>query len=533
MQKQVLFGKDSREKIMSGVKQITDAVRVTMGANGKCVLIGNAVWGNDGMVNLPTIVSKDGWTVTKHFDLADPIENRGAMMIKEAATKTVEQVGDATTCTCVLADAMIQEGMALINNGANSQEIKKGMDKATEIVISELKKVSTPVRGDLERVRQIATVSANNDHTIGDLIADAISKIGYDGVIDIEPSKGMETEIKVFDGLKFDRGWISALFVNNPAKEICEFESPFILLYDKKVTHHTQIEKALNLVMQKGRPVLIICDDVEDEGLAFLAMNNYQQRIKVCAVKSPEFGDGRRDWMEDIALLTGGTYMSDIRGVGIKSITLDDLGEAKKVIVSKTETIIVDGKGTKEKIEELVNNLKMNLTQAKTEEDRLPIEKRIARLTGGIAVIQVGAATETELKEKMDRVDDSVRATKAAIAEGFVAGGGTAFAKIAPKIFITKTSPTSFELGQQIICAALSKPLKQIVENAGIESEEIWLKVVSAKPNEGYNALTGKIEDMLDSGIIDSTKALRCALQNAVSVAGMVLTSECSIITTS
>lgn len=533
MQKSVLFGKESREKIAAGAKKITDAVRVTMGSNGKCVLIGNAAYGNDGMVHFPTIVSKDGWTVTRHFELADPVENRGAMMIKEAATKTVEQVGDATTCTCVLAEAMISNGVEYINAGANSQEIKKGMEKATEIVVAELKKMSTPVRGDIERVRQIATVSANNDKVIGDLIAAAIDKIGYDGVIDIEQSNGVETEIKVTDGFKIDRGWVSPLFVNVPAKESCEFENPYILLYDKKINHHTQVAKIMENIQQKQRAVLVICEDLVDEGLAFLGMNAYRQLLKVCVIKSPDFGDARRDWMEDIALLTGGSYISDVRGASITQANIMQLGSAKKVIVTKTETIIVDGEGDKDKIAKFQESLKATLDNAKTEEEKFEIEKRIARLSGSIAVIKVGAATETELKEKLDRVDDSVRATKAAIAEGFIAGGGTALAKIAPRIFLTTVEPTDFQKGQQIICNALSRPLTQIVENAGIESNPILLKVISAKENEGYNALTGEITDMVAAGIIDSTKAIRCALQNAVSVAGMVLTSECSIVTVS
>lgn len=533
MQKQVLFGQESREKMMAGVKKITDAVRVTMGANGKCVLIGNAIYGNDGMVHLPTIVSKDGWTVTRHFELSDPIENRGAMMIKEAATKTVEQVGDATTCTCVLADAMISEGVKMINEGANSQEIKKGMDKACELVIAELKKMSTPVRGNIERVRQIATVSANNDKIIGDLIAGAIDKIGYDGVIDIQQSNGVETEIKVTDGFKIDRGWVSPLFVNVPAKESCEFENPYILLYDKKINHHSQVEKIMSLIQQRQRPVLVICEDLVDEGLAFLGMNAYRQLLKVCVIKSPDFGDSRRDWMEDIALLTGGTYISDVRGASIKEANLSHLGSAKKVVVSKTETVIIDGEGNKETLQKFQDQLKKTLDNATTEEEKFNIEKRIARLSGSIAVIKVGAATETELKEKLDRVDDSVRATKAAIAEGFIAGGGTALAKIAPKVFIAKTELTDFQKGQQVICDALSRPLTQIVENAGLDGNQILVKVISAKENEGYNALTGEITDMVEAGIIDSTKAIRCALQNAVSVAGMVLTSECSIVTVS
>lgn len=533
MQKQVDFGKKSRSKIQAGVKKITDAVRVTMGANGKCVLIGEAIYGNDGLVHLPTLVTKDGWTVTKHFSLPDPVEHRGAMLIKEAATKTVEMVGDATTCTCVLAEAMVSEGIKLIDQGANSQELKKGMDAAAEYVISELKKISTPVRGEIERVRQIATVSANNDKVIGDLIAEAISKIGYDGVIDIQQSNGIETEIKVTDGFKFDRGWVSPLFVNNPAKEICEFEEPYILIYDKRINHHEQIQQIMSLVQQRNKPVLIICEDLVDEGLAFLGMNAYRQLLKVCTVKSPEFGRMREDWMEDIALLTGATFISDLRGVSVKNIGINHLGTSKKAIVSKSETVIVDGGGDKDNIFAFIEKLKTNLDNEITEEERFYIEKRIARLNGSIAVIKVGAATETELKEKLDRVDDSVRATKAAIAEGFVAGGGTAFVKLANFHVIDGSEITDKQKGQRLMYLSCLKPFLQICENAGVDGSEIIKSILNSNPDTGYNVLTERVEDMVDAGIIDSTKALRVALQNAVSVAGMILTSECSIITTS
>lgn len=534
MVKKVLFGKEARDKMLSGVTKIVDAVKVTMGANGKCVLIGNAIYGNDGLVQLPTLVTKDGYTVTRHFQLEDPQENRGAMMIKEAAMKTVEQVGDATTCTCVLAEALISNGMKLIDNGANSQQLRKGMDKALEYVIGELKKISTPVKGNIDRIRQIATVSANNDISIGNLIAEAFSKIGDEGIIDIEPSSGIETEIKISDGFKFERGWISPLFVNNPAKESCEFENPFILLYEKKITHHTQVEKAVTLAMQANKQLVIICEDADEEGLAFLAMNNHQKRIRVCVVKSPEFGTLRLENMEDIALLTGGTYISDSKGTGIKEIDDSYFGTAKKVIVSKKETTIIGGEKKGEEFDEFIADLKMNLTQCKAEDERYPIEKRIARLTGGVAVIKVGAATETELNEKLDRVDDAVRATRASISEGFVAGGGMAFLKM-PKHIKVDNEISDFEKGERLVMLSLSAPFNQICENSGVNPDDILLKmkeVKSAKKTIGYNALTDEIVDMVDAGVIDSTKALRYALTNAISVAGMVLTSECVIVTT-
>lgn len=529
MTKQVLFGKESRAKILEGVQKITKAVRVTMGANGKCVLIGNAVYGNDGMVQLPTIVSKDGWTVTQHFQLEDPIENRGAMLIREAATKTVEQAGDSTTATCVIAEALITGGMKLIDEqGANSQQLKKGMDKALEYVVDELKKMSTPVKGDIEKIRQIATVSANNDSAIGDLIAEAYSKIGDDGTIDIEQSKGVETSIKISDGFKFDKGWVSPLFINNKAKETCEFENPLILLYENRITHYTQIQKAVEVSSAEGRPLLIICEDADEQGLAFLAVNNIESRIRVCVVKSPDFGDKRRESMEDIAISTGGTYISATKGLDIKEVELQDFGQAKKVIVSKTETVIVGGYSDVDEVENFIADLKMNLVQAKDEDEKYPIEKRISRLTGGIAVIQVGAATETELHEKMYRVDDAVRATKAAISEGFVVGGGAAF------LYCVKMLMASPHINENMQ-KALMAPIEQICVNAGVDADDKIVKIFEEQRkgnfNFGYNVLTDSIEDLVKAGIIDSTKALRCALTNAVSVAGMILTSECSITT--
>jgi chaperonin GroEL len=520
MMKSVLFGEESRKPLLAGIQKITNAVRVTMGAAGRCVMIGNAVYGNDGLVALPTIVSKDGWQVTKHFLLHDAVENRGAMLIKEAATKTVEMAGDATTATCVLAEAMISEGVKMIDNGYNPQVLKKQLDEAVAKTVKKLNEISTPARDQIERVRQIATVSANNDTFIGDLIAEAFKKIGFDGVIDIEKSNTSETSVKTTDGVKIERGWISPLFVNNPAKETTEFDNPFILLYDKKITHHTQIQTALSIVQNAGKPLLIICEDVEQQGLGFLALNNHQKRVSVCAIKCPDFGVSKAEWMEDIALLTGATYISDIRGIDIKKVNEGHLGKAKKILVSKNETVIVEGEAKEDKLEDFLNNLKMNLTQAKTEAEKAVIEKRIARLSGQIAVIEVGGVTETEFYERLDRVDDSVRATKAAIAEGFVPGGGTAFLRcldLAPEL------PFFNEV--------LKRPLRQICSNAGIENIDDKIKeVIAAGDNNGFNVLTNTVEDMVKAGIIDSTKAIRCALTNAASVAGMFLTSECSII---
>jgi len=550
MNKSVLFGKESRDKLLVGVQSITNAVKVTMGASGRCVMIGNAIYGNDGMVQLPTIVTKDGVSVANAFELSDPIENRGALLIKEAARKTVDQAGDATTLTCVLAETLITGGMKLIDEGANSQQLKKGMDAALEYVVDELKKISIPVKGDVNRIRQVATVSANNDASIGNLIAEAYEKIGDEGTIDIEESKGVNTEVKITEGYKFDEGWVSPLFVNNPAKELCMFEDALVLLYQKRILHHTQIKSAVELSIQLGKPLLIICEDADEEGLAFLAMNNHAKNIRVCVVKSPFIGTERLNAMEDMALLTGGTYVSDQRGVDIKNINEFHFGQAKKVIVTKNETIIIGGEGRKDVIDAHVEDLRGKLAEAKNEDEKQPIESRIAKIKGSIAVIQVGAATTTELREKMDRVDDAVRATKAAIAEGFVAGGGTAFLTISlfgnkvtfGMIPSTQERTKDFKLGWKLVFDSLKTPIGQICANAGVESVSIvsdLIKSYSTASVEllknktiGYNVLTEKIEDMVEAGIIDSTKALRCALTNAVSVAGMVLTSEASIITT-
>lgn len=531
MNKTVLYGKDSRAAIQSGVDKIVKAVACTMGAAGKNVLIGGAVYHEGWLIPTPIRVSKDGFTVARHFDLIDPIEQRGAMMIKEAATKTVEEAGDATTCTCVLAGSLISDGIKKINAGANSQQIKKGMDAALVHVLGSLTKMSIPVKGDKNRIKQIATVSANNDAEIGELISDTFDKIGEDGIIDIEASKGLTTEIKITDGYQLNRGWLSPWFVNNRAKETCEFENPLILLYQNKINHHTQVDMALDIAVREQRPLLLICDDCIDEALAYLSMNTQNKSIVACAIKSP-FGEYKNEEMEDIALLTGGVYLSDLKGIDIaKEMELSFFGQAKKAIVSKNETVIISGAKDEVKFEELIADLRMNLTQMVTEDEKFPTEARIARLKGSTAVIKVGAATETEMNEKMDRVDDAVRATKAAIREGGLAGGGTAFLRVENSIQTTTNS--DFNAGIEIVFSALEMPLKQICENAGIDDPEILKNVKSEKGNMGYNVLSGKIEDMAEAGIIDSTKALKSALTNAVSVAGMILTSECSIITQS
>jgi len=519
MLKKTKYGSDARTKILEGVKKISAAVKCTLGPSGRCVLISQSMVVDYGIHNLPIKITKDGYNTTRAFEINDePFEQAGVLMVKEAAQKTVDMAGDGTTSTVILTEAIAEKGIELIEKGANPMELKRGIDKAVEILTGQLKALSTPIKGNIDRIRQVATISANNDPEIGGWIADAFAKIGDDGIIDLEASKGVRTEIKISDGYKWDQSWTSPLFITNREKQIVEFENPYILIYHNRINHHTQIMKALELCQQSGKPLLIICEDAVEEGLAFMVLNTLQGRVKVCAVKSPSFGEDRRIEMEDIAMLTGADYISDVRGINIKEITKDNFGTAKKVIVTKDETIIIGGGGNKDSVENHINELRMNLVQAKNEDEKYPIEKRIAKLKGGVAVIQVGAATETEMKEKLDRFDDAVRATKAAIAEGYVAGGGTTYLRI--------------RSGNEIVDFALDSILWQICENAGVNSAEIMGQVLEATGNVGYNAKTNKIEDLVESGVIDPTKVIRCAITNAASSAGMILTTEAMIVDT-
>jgi chaperonin GroEL len=519
MNKKVLYGREARAKTLSGINKIADAVVTTLGPQGRCVLISQSMVIDYGVHNLPIFITKDGYRTTQAFEINDdPFEQAGVLMAKECAQKSVDMAGDGTSSTILLFREMVKAGVELIEAGANPMELKKQIDKAVERVVEQLRERAIPIKGDIGRIRQIATISANNDPEIGGWIADAFEKIGDEGIIDLEPSKSVNTEIKISDGYKWEQSWISPLFINNKEKQICEFENPLILIYQSRITHHTQVQRALEIAIKAGRPLLVICEDSVEEGLAFLAMNNVQGRVRVCVVKSPSFGEDRRLEMEDIALLTGGSYVSDIRGVNVKEIEPENLGRAKKVIVTKEETIIIEGEGNPAELENLLNELRMNLAQAKNEDEKFPIEKRIAKLTGGVAVIQVGAATETEMKEKLDRFDDAVRATKAAISEGFVVGGGTTYLRI--------------RSGNQIVDQAMDKVLTQICLNAGVDDKAISKQVQSELGDVGYNAKTDKIENLVNAGVIDPAKVLRCALQNSASSAGMVLTSECLIVDT-
>jgi len=518
MLKKVLYGKEARAKILDGVRKIAAAVKCTLGPQGRCVLISQSMVIDYGVHNLPIHVTKDGYTTTRAFEINDdPFEQAGVLMIKEAAQKSVDQAGDGTTTTVVLAEAIVEKAIEAINAGGNPVELKREIDKAVQEVIDQLKAMAIPIKGNIDRIRQIATISANNDAEMGDLIANAFEKIGEEGIIDLEAGQSVNTEIRIADGYKWDKSWVSPHFITNKEKQICEFEDPFILLYDKKITHHTQIVRALELVVgsKTGSPLLIVCEDAIEEGLATLAINNLNGRIKVCVVKAPEFNEKRREAMEDIALLTGASYVSDINGIDIKVMEFEHLGRAKKVLVTKDETVIIGGIGDKSGVENLLNELKMNLTQAKNEDESAPIERRIAKLKGGVAVISVGAATETEMKEKLDRFDDAVRAVKAALSEGYIIGGGTAFLRI-------KTSSS-------IINDVLSAPFRQICENAGVDHVKIPNSVNFNDMNMGYNAKSDVVENLINAGVIDPAKVLRCAIANAASVAGMIITTEALI----
>lgn len=519
MLKKTLYGPEARAKLLSGVKKIAAAVKVTLGPMGRNVLISQSMVVDYGVHNLPIHVTKDGYTTTRAFQINDdPFEQAGVLMIQEAAQKSVDQAGDGTTTTVVLAEAIVAKAIEMIDKGGNPVELKRSIDKGVQEVVEQLKQMAVPIKGDIGRIQQIATISANNDVDMGILIAKAFEKIGDEGIIDLEAGQSVSTEIRIADGYKWEKSWVSPAFINNKEKQICEFEDPIILLYDKKITHHTQIVRALELVKKTGRPLLIVCEDAEGEGLATLAINTLRGAFKICVVKAPEFNEKRREAMEDIALLTGATYVSDIRGVDIKEIEFDHFGHAKKVTVTKDETIIIGGNGDKDAIENQLNELKMNLAEAKNEDEKAPIERRIAKLKGGVAVISVGAATETEMKEKLDRYDDAVRAVKAALSEGYIIGGGTAFMRI-------KTS-------SEILNDVLSVPLQQICSNCGVEeyhANNIIGVVRNSKGQIGYNAKTGNVEELIDAGVIDPVKVLRCAITNAASVAGMLITTEALI----
>ena len=519
--KNIKFKEDARQKILKGVRTLTAAVKVTLGPKGRNVVI-------DKKFGSPQI-TKDGVTVAKEIELEDKHENMGAQMVKEVASKTADKAGDGTTTATVLAEAIYSEGLRNVTAGANPMDIKRGIELAVNTVVEEIKKLSKPIK-DSKEIEQVATISANGDSDIGSIIAQAMAKVGKDGTITVEEAKGFETTLDVVEGMNFDRGYTSAYFATNAETMVCEYENPLVLIYEKKISSMKEFLPILQAAAEAGKPLLIIAEDVDGEALATLVVNRLRAGLKVVAVKAPGFGDRRKAMLEDIAVLTGGQFISEELGIQLEKATLDMLGRCKKVIVKKDDTTIVDGSGDKKVIAERIALLKRQIAEATSDYDREKLQERLAKLSGGVGVIRVGAATEIEMKEKKDRVDDAKEATKAAVEEGILPGGGTALIRSMPSLEkLIQTLHGDVKIGAEIILRALSYPLRQIAENAGKEGSIIVQKVASMKTNEGYDAREDVFTDMVAKGIVDPTKVVRCALQFAASIAGLLLTTEAII----
>ncbi|EAK4455487.1 chaperonin GroEL [Campylobacter coli] len=519
MAKEIIFSDEARNKLYEGVKKLNDAVKVTMGPRGRNVLIQKSF-------GAPTI-TKDGVSVAKEVELKDSLENMGASLVREVASKTAEQAGDGTTTATVLAHAIFKEGLRNITAGANPIEVKRGMDKACEAIVAELKKLSREVK-DKKEIAQVATISANSDEKIGNLIADAMEKVGKDGVITVEEAKSINDELNVVEGMQFDRGYLSPYFITNAEKMTVELSNPYILLFDKKIANLKDLLPVLEQIQKTGKPLLIIAEDIEGEALATLVVNKLRGVLNISAVKAPGFGDRRKAMLEDIAILTGGEVISEELGRTLESATIQDLGQASSVIIDKDNTTIVNGAGEKANIDARVNQIKAQIAETSSDYDREKLQERLAKLSGGVAVIKVGAATETEMKEKKDRVDDALSATKAAVEEGIVIGGGAALIKAKAKINLDLKGDEA--IGAAIVERALRAPLRQIAENAGFDAGVVVNSVENAKDeNTGFDAAKGEYVNMLESGIIDPVKVERVALLNAVSVASMLLTTEATI----
>ncbi len=519
--KNIKFKEDARQKILKGVRTLASAVKVTLGPKGRNVVI-------DKKFGSPQI-TKDGVTVAKEIELEDRHENMGAQMVKEVASKTADKAGDGTTTATVLAEAIYSEGLRNVTAGANPMEVKRGIELAVNLVVDELKKLSKPIK-DSKEIVQVATISANGDSEIGSIIAQAMEKVGKDGTITVEEAKGFETTLDVVEGMNFDRGYTSAYFVTNAETLVCEYENALVLIYEKKISSMKEFLPILQAAAESGKPLLIIAEDVDGEALATLVVNRLRAGLKVVAVKAPGFGDRRKAMLEDIAILTGGEFISEERGMSLEKVTLDMLGKVKKVIVKKDDTTLVDGSGNKQAILDRVALLKRQIEESTSDYDREKLQERLAKLSGGVGVIRVGAATEIEMKEKKDRVDDAKEATKAAVEEGILPGGGTALIRSLPALqaAIEKLSGDT-KIGAEIIVRALSYPLRQIAENAGKEGSIIVQKVASMGTYEGYDAREDVYVNMMDKGIVDPTKVVRCALQFAASIAGLLLTTEAII----
>ena len=521
MSKQLFFEIDARNKMKRGVDILANAVKVTLGPKGRNVVL-------EKKFGAPSI-TKDGVTVAKEIELEDPIENMGAQMVKEVASKTADIAGDGTTTATVLAQSIISEGLKNVAAGANPMDLKRGIDKAVKAVVEHLKSQSQTVGSDQSKIQQVASISANNDETIGSLIAEAFGKVGKDGVITVEEARGTETGIEVVEGMQFDRGYISPYFVTNSEKMEAELEKPYILIYDKKVSAMKDILHILEKVAQQGSPLLIISEDLEGEALATLVVNKLRGTLKVAAVKAPGFGDRRKEMLNDIATLTKGIVISEEQGYKLENADLSYLGRAERVTIDKDNTTIVGGAGNKEDIAARINQIKAQIDTTTSDYDKEKLQERLAKLSGGVAVLNIGAATEVEMKEKKDRVDDALHATRAAVEEGIVPGGGTAFIRAVEALDKLENDNEDEMTGIHIVKRALEEPLRQIVANAGIEGSIVVQKIKEGQGDFGFNARTEKYEKLFSAGIIDPTKVARVALENAASIAGMLLTTECVI----
>jgi len=516
--KEIKFKEEARQKILKGVKTLADAVKVTLGPKGRCVILDKSYGGPH--------ITKDGVTVAKDIELEDKFENMGAQMVKEVAGKTADKAGDGTTTATVLAEAIYTEGLKNVAAGANPMDLKRGMEKAVKTVVAELEKRSKKVETSQE-IEQVATISGNNDPEIGALIAKAIERVGKDGTLTIEEGQGYDTYLDVVEGMNFDRGYLSAYFMTNTESQECIFDDAYILIYDKKIGGIKEMIPILQAVAETGKPLLILAEDVEGEALATLVVNKIRAGLKVCAVKAPGFGDRRKAMLEDIAILTGGEVISEELGIKLDAVTLQQLGRAKKVVVKKDDTTIIEGLGSKEALKGRVEQISRQINEATSDYDKEKLQERRARLVGGVAVLRVGAATEVEMKEKKDRIEDARQATAAALVEGILPGGGTALVRCLPALkALIETLPGDAKTGAQIIARALSAPLRQIAYNAGQEGAIILQHVEKLNDNMGYNALTGEFVDMIKSGILDPTKVVRTALENAASIASLLLTTE-------
>ena len=522
MAKEILFNMDARDQLKKGVDELANAVKVTLGPKGRNVII-------EKKFGAPHI-TKDGVSVAKEIELADPYMNTGAQLVKSVASKTNDDAGDGTTTATLLAQAIITEGLRNVTAGANPMDLKRGIDKAVTKVVESIKAQSEVVGDDYDKIEQVASISANNDAEIGKLIADAMRKVSKDGVITIEEAKSRDTTIGVVEGMQFDRGYLSAYFITDTEKMECEMENPYVLIYDKKITNLKDMLPILEPAVQTGRPLLIIAEDVESEALTTLVVNRLRTQLKICAVKAPGFGDRRKDMLEDIAILTGGIVISEEKGVKLEQATLEMLGTCGKITVSKDNTTIVDGNGNKEAIAQRVAQIKAQIAATKSEYDKEKLQERLGKLAGGVAVLYVGAASEVEMKEKKDRVDDALCATRAAIEEGIVPGGGVAYIRSIDSLEGLETVNEDEKTGVAIVKRAIEEPLRQIVANAGKEGAVVVQKVREGKADYGYNARADVYENLFAAGVVDPAKVTRVALENAASIAGMFLTTECVIV---